>query len=203
MTMNQDDFAPFGLWPIHVELPGKAGLTLWGGGGGDDDRLLAEGDHLLLFTEPALLQDFVRRDVRSNLTELLGYQSMQRALQPAAANLQLEPVIEFSLVEVGHRLAAVRWDWDVSDCASVLDGLNLLWDVANTLDEALIRSSLRRETGVLGRLADALTFIEEKDIAETLARLERTAIEEAYRAVLSQVSARTVVEGPGGATSSA
>jgi hypothetical protein len=200
--MNRDDFAPFSLWPIRVELPGKAGLTLWGGGGGDDDRLLAEGDRLLLFTGPTQLRDFVRRDVRCNLTELLGYQSMQRALQPAAANLQLEPVMSSSLVEVGQWLSAPRWDWDVSTCAAVLDGLNLLWDAANTLDEELMRSSLRRETGVLGRLADALTFIEEQDIAETLAQLERNLIEEAYREVLSQVAARTVVEGPGGTTSS-
>jgi hypothetical protein len=198
MMMNRDDFDPFALWPIHIEFPDKAGLTLWGGGGGDDDRLLARGDRLLLFTAPALLRGFVLGDVRCNLTELSGYQAMQRALQPAVTNLQLEPMTSFSLVEVGQYLSAPRWDWDMPSCATVLEGLNLLWDAANTLDEELIRSALRRETGVLGRLADALTFIDEKDISETLARLERKAIDEAYREVLSRVSVRTIVEDPGG-----
>jgi hypothetical protein len=192
--MDRDDFVTFALWPIRVELRGRRGLTLWGNGGNEDDLVLAADSHLLLFTSAPLLRDFVRCDASCSLTGLTGYHELQHALRSDLANVPLDPVNTFALADVEHWLSASRWDWDLARCASVLDGLNLLWDTANTLGDEATRGSLRRDTGVLGRLADALTFVEEREISEVLAALGRAEIAHAFRDALSRLELRTLVD---------
>jgi hypothetical protein len=192
--MDRDDLAKLSLWPIRLELPIHRGLTLWGSGGDEADRVLAADGHLLLFTSAPQLRDFVQRGADCSFTGLAGYQELQRALRSDPASMPLDPVQVFALDEVERWLSAPQWNWDLARCASVLDGLNLLWDAASTLGDEVTRSSLRRDTGVIGRLADALTFVEEHEISESLAALDRAAIGQAFRDALSRLELRTAVD---------
>lgn len=152
--MNHDLFELAQLWPIYLDHGAARGHTLWGGGGEEADLVLAHDGAVLLFPDQASLLAYVRDGLPCNMGRLPGYERLRSAAPPWP---DAEPV-PYLLSELIRFLEAPRWRWSEARCTAVLDGLNLLWDLAGTLGEDAARERLRAPAP-LGVLADTLTFV--------------------------------------------
>lgn len=121
-----DIFERCQLWPISLDAGAVAGHTLWGGGGGEVDLVLAHEGRPLLFADQAALWDHVRSEAPCNMSMLAAYARLATALDPPPT---ADPV-HYPLADILRWVSTPRWRWSLTRCATVLDGLNLLWDLA-------------------------------------------------------------------------
>ncbi|MFH1464206.1 MAG: hypothetical protein ABIO70_07455 [Pseudomonadota bacterium] len=130
-----------------------AGPTLWGGGGGEKDLVLAHAGRALLFPDLAAMWAPVRAAEPCNMACLDGYQRLAAALDPPP---DVNP-LHHPLTDILRWMSAPRWRWSPTRCATVLNGINLLWDLASTLERDDLRARLR-PSAPLGSVSNVLTF---------------------------------------------
>lgn len=140
-------------WPIYLRLPEREGIALWGAVEGGADHLSNDGRHILLVKTPAAL---------GALRGRVLWPDPQR-LASTLAELERDGIEQFERQIVGVDLCrgllwslreVARWPRAVRD--EMLNGLNMAWDMATTLDHAETLDELR-PYAPLGILADALT----------------------------------------------
>ena len=92
----------------------------------------------------------------------------------------------YNFVHIRCALNARQWSqWDMKTCASILDGLNLLWDMANSIDEQRTLELFTEETAI-HQLADVLTFANAERRSE-LDSLDKTSTAETYATCLDSI----------------
>jgi hypothetical protein len=140
-------------WPIYLRLPEREGIALWGSVEGGAEHLSNDGRHILLVKTPAAL---------GALRGRVMWPDPQR-LAATLAELERDGIEQFERQIVGVDLCrgllwslreVARWPRAVRD--EMLNGLNMAWDMATTLDHAETLDELR-PYAPLGILADALT----------------------------------------------
>lgn len=148
------DFETAELWPVRLELLDAKGVTLWSGG--ERDLLLAADGRVLLFGSTWQLRHFVLSGARTNLDERPGYVSVRRYLRTSTDKRLRIDGRDFSL---NATLSNLR-DGRVTEAnqAEVMDSLNMLWDIATTVDHAEATRAMREPR--MRRFLDELTFSE-------------------------------------------
>lgn len=167
-------------WPVRLELLDARGVTLWSGG--DKDVLLATDRRVLLFGTSWQLRHFVLSGALSNLEDRAGYTQLRRYLRGTSDKRLRIDDRAFSFDRVIASMSKGRITR--GNQAQILDSLNVLWDVANTVDSTAAKRILRAPR--FRKFLDLLTFVELTDADALtefdLSRLSRD-VEEAMRIV--------------------
>lgn len=140
------------VWPVRVEILDAKGVTLWSGG--ESDLLLAADHRVLLFGSTGQLRHFVLSGARTNLDERPGYADVRRYLRGNSDKRLRIDGRDFSL----NATVSILLDGRITNAnqTQVLDSLNLLWDIANTVDHSRARRVMREAK--VRWLLDELTF---------------------------------------------
>jgi len=192
LMTGTETFENAGIWPVEVRFPHVAGTTLWGDGNSPQgtDRCLAVDDEVVLFETLGALAAFVGGPIVSNLTNTPGYEAIRRV---AAAGWPTD----VDRVDFTALLRTVREppaSWPRSAVAEVVDSLNLLSDLRDSVDIVPLPAS----AGPSGYadLVDRLTFLSPDEELETVLRdLDFERIVATVEAVVGAVEARCVVLG--------
>ncbi len=139
----------FGRVPVRITADSHSGITLlavsWGP---EPDRFLTEEGKILLAKSAVKLTHFLQRDQRHSLAGDAQLRSL----------LAVQPVLKsrrwFSFERCRRMLVRPihRWQWSYRGV--VLDRLEFLWDMAESLESEDVKNLLGR-TAPLGKLADA------------------------------------------------
>lgn len=191
--MESETFENAGIWPIEVRFPHVAGTTLWGDGNSPDgtDRCLAVDDAVVLFETLGALAAFVAGPiVSSNLTNTPGYEVVRRV---AAAGWPTD-VDRFDFTALLRTLREPPASWPRSAAAEVVDSLNLLSDLRDSVDAGPLPASASPSD--YADLVDRLTFLSpDEELATVLGNLDFERIVATVDAVVGAVEARCVVLG--------
>jgi hypothetical protein len=177
-----------GVWPIQIRILDKTGLTLWTDND-EHDLLLAAANNLLLFKKLSSLEQFVKRGRSCNISHLPGFQQLQNMLM--TGHLQPDTLYDFNSIK--SLFQKEDWsEWGLTDCTTILDSLNLLYDYSVTADDQLTLSLLTGESGSeISQLMNELTFIEQ-DSRHLLTRFDRQNVAELYDKILFAVDRATL-----------
>lgn len=142
------------MWVVRIEFADVSGVTLWSGD--DADLLLASDHRLLLFTSTWQLRHFVLSGARSNLEQRAGYERLRSYLKGSSDRRLRIDDRTYSFPRLVRTLALGRVTQ--RNQSEVLDALNMLWDIVNTVE---VRSARRILVSPrMRKLFDTLTFVE-------------------------------------------
>jgi hypothetical protein len=158
MSMN-NLFESTGIWPVTIGIGGQAGWTLWASTENDDYVLAAE-KQILLFRTCHALKEFVVDNQSNNLATLPGYEAFRTACL-TAPSMALEPYARYDLTDLIHIMDEDWIEWNREQVSVALDALNILWDMAITVDE---HDAIRLMSGdaVLGTVMNVMTMFDEE-----------------------------------------
>lgn len=180
------------IWPLKVRLLGKTGYTLWTqlSDENETDVLLAIGENILLFKTFKSMTDFVASGSASNIAATKGYRNLFELIIKGRDSQELfAPDNNYDFNRTGEILKAGHWErWTINNSAKVLNALNLLWDMAKTLDDLEIIDSMKRGTP-LREFMNTLSFITRKDLAD-LAKLDAQYLSSIYYQNLARIERR-------------
>jgi hypothetical protein len=158
------------IWPIAVEIGGQEWFSLWGDGGGETDLLLAQDDRLILSASLRVLYERVTRE-QSNMRAVPMFEGFIEALRNQTwPTSYVDARFPFDRVLDPRNLDSSQWSAVEGD--EFLSCLNLLWDVAHSINDSDLDAALRRGGGPMSDLADYLTA------ARGLTAYQRPTIEE-------------------------
>lgn len=188
--LSPEHFDEIGIWPIQIRILDKTGLTLWADND-EEDLLLAASNNLLLFKNMASLEGFVKRGRSCNISHLSGYEQLRHTLRITRHHLQPDTFYDFNSIKLLFHKE--DWsEWELTDCATILDSLNLLYDYSVTANDQLTLSILTGESGSeVSQLMNELTFIEQ-DSRHLLTRFDRQKVAELYDKILFAVAEATL-----------
>lgn len=181
-------------WPVRLELLDARGVTLWSGG--DKDLLLASDRRVLLFGTSWQMRHFVLSGALSNLEQRAGYRKLRSYLHGTSDRRLRIDDRAFSLNGVIASMSEGRITR--GNQAQILDSLNLLWDIANTVDSTAAKRVLRAPR--LRKFLDLLTFVELNgaDAATEIGKFDlprlRSDVEEAMRIVRPSIEVLSLRE---------
>jgi hypothetical protein len=178
------------LWPISIEIGEQELFSLWGEGGGEQDLVLARDDRLIVAGSLADLYAHVAHEV-TNIRALPTYPGLEEALRNESwptqyiyARYSFDRILDPRNLDVGS--------WSREQANEMLNALNLLWDIANSIDDRDLTASLRAGGGPMANLADYLTAAEgllafERPSGEEIVdRIQSTFMSDAVLAALPQ-----------------
>ncbi len=138
------------LWPVRLQFPGESLWTVWGCGSGEVDTFPMVDHHVAAVDDPgkfAMLDAAAIRDP-ARLRTLTGTMTGDPARVPGVTNVRLAwamGAITFTDVD----------DLTTGDRDDLSHSLNMLWDLANAVEDERAVSALR-PSGVLGSVSDTL-----------------------------------------------
>jgi hypothetical protein len=178
------------LWPISIEIDEHELFSLWGEGGGERDVVLARDHRLILAGSLAGLYARASHEV-TNIRALPMYPGFEEALRNESWPTQyISARYSFDRIFDPRNLDVGSWSREQAD--EMLNALNLLWDIANSIDDPDLIASLRRGGGPMSDLADYLTAakgllaVERPSGEEIVDRIQSTFMSDAVLAAVPQ-----------------
>lgn len=149
------------LWPVRLRLRSASGLTLWGSARSDDerDRVLTSARRLVLLASEQELWRCVHSPAPNELRVLKGWRILQEGLQDAPISW-LAPVFTCDYPAISGALLT-RETWCHARSEELLNALNLLTDIARTLQLAELAEAMR--TPDVTAILDRLTFLDDDE----------------------------------------
>ena len=155
-VLGRSFFEETHVWPLWLVLPGGAGFTLWGDAlWGDDDIVLAAANRLVLGATRESLVEFVLAEPNVNFRGRRGYVQLQAALSDGG-RFDPEATTVSAVAMVPAWMREAPQNWSRTEMSDAIDALNMVWDIAHTIDDAATVAALTRNGGALGVFLDAL-----------------------------------------------
>jgi hypothetical protein len=186
-----DIFEAAEIWSIKVVLPFKVGYTLWGiNEVKKDDVFLCKGNKIILFGSLHALFNFIKNE--NQISAFYGYKQLKHfIIENNIINEDID-IDSFDFISVQNIICGNDKFCNLTQCAEVLDCLNLLYDVGMTLNEKTIISTMKRGQSELADLMDTLTFLKQEELS-VLDKFDFHVICDLYTKFLKFFDERTVV----------